>query len=166
MATGTVLLPVSGAILDPTNPPQYNTEAGAPKQLFDADAREYLYWIFRFPSDIDVATDPVLKIQYAMASATTGNVVWGCQIMAVTPGTDNQNIDVDSFDTENTDSIAVPAVAGYPSELSLTLTNRDNLAAGDYFKAKFGRVATDGSDTATGDAELIAASIEYTIAAV
>jgi len=57
---------------------------------------------------------------------------------------------------------AVPATAGYLDEISLALTNFDSGAAGDFLAVKFSRDANHASDTATGDLELIAASLEFT----
>jgi hypothetical protein len=64
-----------------------------------------------------------------------------------------------SFDTANNSaSTTVPATAGYIDQISITLTNADSIAAGDYYRISVNRDA-DGSaiaDTATGDLYLLA----------
>jgi len=162
MATATVLLPLLGASLDETNPPGVTWTNQRPKLLFDAATDEIAYWTFRLPADYSSAL--TLKFQYSMASATSGNVIIACQVMAVTDA-DAQDMDTDSYDTVNTSAAtAVPGTAGYLDEISLTLTNADSAAAGDYVAVKVSRDANNASDTATGDLELWAASIEYTTA--
>lgn len=158
MATGTIKLPIPGNF-DSTNPPGFSRFNSKPQLLFDDTTDEIIHWTMRLPANY--ASAPVLKLQYKMASATTGNVVVACAIMAVSDG-DAANVDTDSYDTVNTSAAtAVPAVAGYLDEISLTLTNFDSGVAGDFLAIKFSRDANNASDTATGDLELIAATLEY-----
>ena len=107
-------------------------------------------------------TSPVLKLQYAMASAAAGSVVLAAEVMAVTPDSDAQDIDADSYDTANSTTDAAPGTAGHLGEAAITLTNADSLTAGDLVKLRLSRDADNASDTATGDLELLAASLEYT----
>lgn len=157
MATGTILLTVPGNF-DTTAPPGLGFFNSKPRMLFDDTTDEFCHWTFRMPQDY--ASALVLKVQYSMASATSGNVVISCDVMAVSDG-DAAAVDSDSYDTTNASStITVPATAGYIDEISLSLSNADSVAAGDFVAIRFFR---DGSaDSATGDMELIAASIEYT----
>lgn len=160
MATGTVLLPTLGAELDDTNPPGVSFVSSRRMLLFDADTDEIIYYTFRMPQDYSSA--PVLKFQYSMASATSGNVIVGCEVMAVTDG---EAVDSDSYDTVNTSSAtAVPGTAGLMDEISLSLSNADSVAAGDYVALKIRRDADNASDTATGDLEYWGAALEYTTA--
>jgi len=159
MATGTIILPLPGKF-DDTNPPGIIYTNNAAKVLFDDTTQEYMQWAFRMPANY--ASAPLLKVQYAMASATTGNVEFECQIMAVSDG-DSANIDTDSYDTANSNSASVPATAGHLDEISITLNNDDSLAANDYIRIKLSRDADDATnDTATGDAEVVAVTLEYT----
>ena len=48
------------------------------------------------------------------------------------------------------------------NEISLTLTNADTVAAGDFVVLYLARDVAAGGDTATGDMEVIAVSLEYT----
>ena len=174
MATGTVLLPIPGAVLTDNSASnaapalqRVKSSAAAPSlhflQLaFDAATDEMCYWAFRMPDDY--ASAPVLKVQYKMASATSGNVVIEGRIAAVSDG-DAQDVDAKALGTTNASSAtAVPGTAGHIDEISLSLANADSLAAGDFTVVYLGRDANNGSDTATGDMEVIAVSLEYTTA--
>ena len=68
----------------------------------------------------------------------------------------------ESYDTANTVTDTVPGTAGYLAEASITMSNTDSLAANDLVTIKFYRDANAGGDTASGDADLYALSLEYT----
>lgn len=160
MATGTIILPIGGAYLDSTNPPGIGIVQSREKLLFDDTTPEICRWVLRMPQDY--ASAPVGKIQYAMASATANKIEFEMSVMAVTDG-DSQDLDADSFDTVNSGSATVPGTAGYLDEISIALSNADSLAAGDWVCFKLARDADDGTnDTATGDGEVWAVSVEYT----
>lgn len=159
MATGTILLPLIGGF-DATNPPGVESFNSKTRLLFDASTDEIIYRQFRLPQNY--ASGLTLKVQYSMASATSGNVIVSCEVMAVSDG-DSQAVDSDSYDTINTSSAtAVPGTAGYLDELSLSLSNADSAAAGDWVSLKIRRDADNASDTAAGDMEVIALAVEYT----
>lgn len=159
MATATLL--ASRVSLDATSPPGAAVANSLVYLTFDASTDEIVYLEFALPENY--ASAPVLKGIFSMASATSGNVVWAAQVWAMTPG-DSADIDTESYDTANTDTEAVPGTAGYPDEFAITLTNADSMAAGDIVRIKLFRDADNGSDTATGDAELRIGTVrlEYT----
>ncbi len=162
MATATIMLPIPPAGLDASNPPAVEWENSRPQILFDDTTPETCYWTFRMPDNY--GSSPVAKVQYKMASATTGTVEYEVSVMAVSDG-DAASVDTDSYDTTNSGSATVPGTAGYLDEISISLANVDSVAAGDFVAVKLSRDADDGAnDTATGDAEVIAVSIEYTSA--
>ncbi len=172
MATGSVLCSIASAILPDgsttnlapaiqrvkssgTAPAPYYLQAA-----FDAAALEWCCWSFRMP--VNYASAPVVKIQYKMASATSGNVILLASLAAVTPG-DATDVDAKVFATANTASAAtVPSTAGYLDQVSIALTNDDGVAAGDFVVLRVGRDGASGSDTASGDLELVACAFEYT----
>ncbi len=173
MATGTVILDIGGCVL-PDNSAgnefaelvKVQSSASAPSPafihaLFDDTSNEHLMFGFRMP--VNYASAPVIKLQYKMASATSGNVKLECAIAAVSDG-DAQDVDANAFATTNSSAAtAVPGTVGHMDEISITLTNDDGLAAGDFIIVLINRDPEDtGNDTATGDLELIAASLEYT----
>lgn len=173
MATGNVPLGIGAATLpdDSTGnlapgvrPVKSSAAAPSPyflQMLFDGATRdEQCQWAFRMPDDY--ASGPVLKCQYKMASATTGAIILAGRIAAVTPG-DSTDVDAKAFGTVNNSAAdTVPGTAGFMKEVSITLTNADSLAAGDFVIVWFSRLQSNGSDTASGDLELVACSLSYT----
>jgi len=156
----TILLPVPPQGFDTTAPAGLDYENDAPKILFDDTTPEGVYWQFRMPSDYSSAL--AIKLVYSMATATSGTIEFEVSVWAAT---DNESAVTASYDTVNTGTETVPGTAGLTSDLSITLTNADSVAAGDLVRVKLFRDADDGTnDTATGDLELWAASLEYTAA--
>lgn len=171
MATGSVLLSPGAAVLPDGTASnaapamqRVKSSAGAPtpyflQLAFDATTEEQVCWSFRMPADYSSA--PVVKVQYKMVSATTGGVVFEARIAAVTDG-DAQDVDAKGFAAANTGTATVPGTAGHLDEVSITMTNADSLAAGDFVVLYLNRDPADVSDTATGDAEVIAVALTYT----
>jgi hypothetical protein len=171
MTTGTIILTPGAAILPDgsTNnaaPAMQRTKSSgtAPGAYFlqlayDATGEEWACWQFRMPADY--ASAPVAVVQWKAASATSGGVVWDVRVAAVTTG-DATDVDAKVFGSANTATGTAPSVAGYLLDTSVTLTNADSVAAGDFVVVRVARAAADASDTATGDAELVSVAITYT----
>lgn len=171
MATGVVILnPGSAIVPDGTASnlaPQIvrvKSSAVAPAPYFyqlnfDDAQREQVSWQFALPPNY--ANAPILKVQYKMASATTGAVVIDGRVAAVTPG-DATDVDAKAFGSANTTTNTVPGTVGHLKEVSLTLTNDDSLAAGDFVVVYLARDGSSGSDTATGDMGIISVYLTYT----
>lgn len=171
MATGSILLPVVGAILPDgsTNNAaaqfqRTKSSAAAPslhfvELLFDPATDEHAYWNFRMPANY--ASDPVLKLQWK-ANTTSNSVVWVGKLAAVTPS-DTDTPNEKALGSDNSATTAVNATeARRLVETSITLTNADSVAAGDWVTLCVFRDANNASDNCTVDAELVAVSIEYT----
>ena len=171
MATGQILLPVSGAIPSDgstTNaapePIRVKGSAAAPaphfvEQRFDPSTDEHLQFSFRMPQDY--ASGPVLKLLWK-ASVTANSVVWGSRLSAITPA-DVDTPNEHAFATANTATTAANTTeARRLVETSITLTNADSVAAGDLVILQVYRDADNASDGVTVDAELVAVSLEYT----
>jgi hypothetical protein len=127
---------------------------------FDASTKEQVSWQTRVPDNY--ASGPVLECWFKMTSATTGNVIIEGRLAAITDG-DATDADAKAYGTANTSSAtAVPGTAGYVKKISLTLTNADSVAAGDWVSIYLARDAANGSDTATGDMEVVMAALSYT----
>jgi hypothetical protein len=96
-----------------------------------------------------------------MASATANNVRFQAALEAITDGDATDTDAASSFDTANSNGVAVPGTAGYIDQLSITMTTADSIAAGDYCRLRINRDAdgTSGSDTATGDAQVLAVEL-------
>lgn len=127
---------------------------------FDASTDEACTWTDVAPQGMTGTL--TAYIHYMMASATTGALYWQVQIEAITPG---DAVDLDagtSFDTANSGNGTVPGTAGYEQVISVTLTNADSLAAGDYYRFRLNRDADNASDTATGDAYVLLVEVRDT----
>jgi len=142
-----VLTPYS-AEFPSSNFPQLRTVNARPVLAFDAATKETCYWTVVAPQGLTGALHA--KIQYIMASATSGDVDVNVAVEAVTDA-DATDLDAGtSFDTINAlDNTTVPGTAGYIDVLDVTLTNADSVAAGDYMRISLDRDAAD--DTAAGD---------------
>lgn len=149
MASRFVLSP-GAAEFPASNFPQLRLSNRRPVLAFDAATNETAYWTARLPADWSTSSAPTAIVGYYMASATSGNVDVDVAVEAVSDG-DATDLDAgDSFDTVNsTDNTTVPGTAGYIDMISVTLTNHDSSAAGDY--ARFSLVRDAVSDTASGD---------------
>ena len=172
MATGSVLLPIAAAVTpDGTSGNEgpaiqrvkSSSAAPAPfflQAAFDAGTSERIMWAFRMPADY--FGTPVLKIQYKMASATSGNIRWSCRVAAVTPSVDTTDLDAKTFASPVEVTSAAPgSPAGRLGEVSVPMTTNDSLAANDYAVVYIARFANDAADTATGDCEVVAVTLEY-----
>ena len=155
MATRFVFLP-GAAEFPSSNFAAYTQVNQRPVLAFDAATNESAQWSAIIPQGWTGTITAV--ITYFMASATSGDVDWDVLVEAITDG-DTVDVDAaDSFDTANsTDNTTVPGTAGHIDQVSVTLTNNDSSAAADYARFRVTRDAA--SDTATGDAYLLAAEI-------
>jgi len=98
-----------------------------------------------------------LDIYYAMASGTSDEVEWEASITAISDG-DSERFQDAAPDTTNTSVVTVPGTAGYIDKATITLTNKDSIAAGDLFQLRISTDADDGTnDDATGDRILLKA---------
>jgi len=145
-----------GAEFPASNFPQLTLVNRRPVLAFDASTDETAYWTFVAPQGLTGTI--TLVITYMMASATSGTVGLQAQLEAVTDGDATDLDNTTSFDSvNNSASTTVPGTAGHIDQISITLTNSDSLAAGDYVRLSVNRDA-DGSaitDSATGDLYLL-----------
>lgn len=129
-----------------------------PYLAFDAATDEAVYFTFIAPQGLTAPLTAV--ITYAMASATTGNTVWDATLEAISDGDALDTDASEGLDTANASAAtAVPGTAGHIDQISITLTNNDSIAAGDYCRLRIRRTGSSGSDTATGDANLYAVEL-------
>lgn len=159
MATRCVLLPYA-AEFPATNFPQLQLVNRRPVLSFDAATDEACQWSGIAPQGLTGTLE--LVVTYMMASATSGAIGLQASVEAVSDG-DATDLDAgDSFDTvNNSASVTVPGTAGHIDQVTITLTNKDGIAAGDYFRVRLNRDA-DGSaitDDAAGDALVLCCEI-------
>jgi hypothetical protein len=154
-----VLTPFS-AEFPSSNFPELRLVNRRPVLAFDAAADEACQWTDIAPQGLTGTLE--LIVSCIAASATSGAVGLQATIEAVT-ALDAVDLDAsDSFDSANNSaSTTVPATAGHLFQITITLTNKDSIAPGDYFRVKLNRDA-DGSaitDDATGDLYALGAEI-------
>lgn len=103
-----------------------------------------------------------LDLYWMATTATSGDVKWGVAYEENDPG--NNDLDADAFGTESTAIGTTNGTSGKVTKTTITIThaNMGSPAAGDPFRLKVRRVASDAADTMTGDAELLAAHAKET----
>jgi hypothetical protein len=161
MADSRFVFTPNAAEFPTANYPQLTVANQRPALAFDAGTDEACQWTAVAPQGL--GTTLTVKIFYIMASATTGLVDFEADVEAVTPDSDTVDLDAgDSFDTANAQAgDSVPGTAGYLGVLSITLTNKDSIAVGDYFRLRIRRDADDvTNDTATGDCLVLAVELQ------
>lgn len=128
---------------------------------FDAGTVEAMYSkAVQMPAAYTGSGTLKADILYAAASATTGKFDFEISVEALTDGDAVDTDSASSFDAVNAGNETVPGTAGYMGVLTITLTNKDSVAAGDMFRIKLERDADDATDdTATGDARIYAVNV-------
>ena len=121
---------------------------------FDAAAREEAVFVSIIPEGAVLSSGLSARINWTASTATSGNCVWGVQYERM-----NTDIDSDSFDTGATATSATNATSGIITTTTITTTNIDGLTVGNPYRIKVFRDAANGSDTMTGDAELISVEV-------
>jgi len=98
-------------------------------------------------------------IQWAAASATSGDVVWGIAWEALAAA--GQDLDSDGFASERQATSTTSGTSGVLTYTTITFTQAqaDNIAAGNSFRIRVKRDAAAGGDTMTGDAQILSVTI-------
>jgi hypothetical protein len=127
---------------------------------FDAATEEALF--FRFRASDYTSGDVTVTLDWYADTASSGAVVWGAQLAAITPDIDTQDVETDALPTTTnvTDTHLGPTGQRlHRASITLTGAALDTLAANDHAVLRIARVATDGADTMTGDAVLLYVSV-------
>jgi hypothetical protein len=127
---------------------------------FDAATEEALF--FRFRASDYSSGDVSVDLDWYADTASSGAVVWGVQMAAITPDTDTQDIETDGLPTVTTVTDShLGTVVQRLHRCTITLTGSalDTLTSQDYVTLRVSRVAANGSDTMTGDAILVYVSV-------
>lgn len=127
---------------------------------FDATTQETAF--YRLPVQKYGSGNLTLDIDWYADSASSGGVVFGASIAAITPNTDTQDVETKAFATENTASDTHLGTTGQRlHRFSITISNLDSLANADSLWLRLRRVPSDGSDTMTGDAIVTGLLLSY-----
>jgi hypothetical protein len=134
-----------------------------PYALFDPSTDWYLDWaILRMPSNFAATTGITLKIKWG-TSVASGNVVWRAALLRVTTSVDLDTT-AKTYSFTSAAATAAPGTIGQTAETDLAITNAnmDSVTTGDFFLLRFGRFASTGTDTCTGNAYLYEIDVRET----
>ena len=127
---------------------------------YDAAAVEAAFWYLHATSY--GSGNVTVNLHWYADTATSGAVVWGVQLAAITPNTDTQDVETKALATANTATDTHLATTGQRlHEIDVTVSNLDSLANNDAVWLRIYRDATNGSDTMTGDAILTSVVVSY-----
>jgi hypothetical protein len=127
---------------------------------FDAATDETAYW--KFLADNYGSGNLTVDIFWYADTATSGDVIFDVGVAAITPNTDSQDIETKAFATVNSVTDTHLGTTGQRLHTAtVTVSNLDSLAAGDYVMLKLNRDANNASDTMTGDAIVVAMRVSY-----
>lgn len=157
MATTRLVFTPTAAEFPATNFPALAVDGQSrPYLAFDTTTDETCYWTFVAPQGLTGALSCI--VTYRAASATSGTACFEVAIEAISDGDATDTDAGASFDTVNTASAAtVPGTAGYIDQFSVTLTNNDSIAAGDYCRLRLNRDVS--ADSASGDIQVLAVEL-------
>lgn len=129
---------------------------------FDASTAEYVDFMGLLPQHY-AGGGLTVRIVWGATTATTGNTVWRIGFRAIED--DAEDIDTSHTYDYNSATDAAPSASGEYTAAVITFTSgadMDNVDAGDPFIMRIGRDAANGSDTMSGDAELMMIEIRET----
>jgi hypothetical protein len=121
---------------------------------FDDATDESAIFLGVIPEAASLGSGLKIRLIWTATTATSGACVWDASLERMTT-----DIDSDSFDTAASVTTTTNGTSGVPNYSEITLTTIDSVTAGDGFRLKINRDANNGSDTMTGDAELIAVEV-------
>lgn len=141
------------AVKNGTNAPVYGL-------AYDAASDEAAFWLFRAVSY--GSGNLTVTVDWYADTATSGDVIWGAQLAAITPDTDSQDVETKALATANTVTDTHLGTTGQRlHRASITVSNLDSLAANDDVWLRIYRDADAAGDTMTGDAVLVSVGIAY-----
>lgn len=117
---------------------------------FDASTKETCF--FEWPAISYGSGNLTLEVIWYAANATSGDVIFGAQITAITPNSDSTDVEGDSLATANTvTDTHLGTTSKRLHSCSITISNLDSIAAGDRIWMAFYRDAAAGGDTMAND---------------
>lgn len=127
---------------------------------FDAAADEAAFWHLRATNY--GSGNATVKLLWYADTASSGDVIWGVQLAAITANSDTQDVETKSLATTNTATDTHLGTTGQRlHEIDVTVSNLDSLASGDEVWLRIYRDADAAGDTMTGDAILVGAVVSY-----
>lgn len=168
MATTIINLPASALIPDNDanlvagdNPAQWEAFNGRLGLTFDdIDEEAALSPEMVMPQGVSGTLSAI--IHFFMKSDASNDIALDVFVEAKTPNNDTLDMEsADSWDSANSGTKSLGGTtAGDPLTLSITLTNKDSVAAGDLFRIGVRRDCDSGNDDASGDLVITAIEIQ------
>lgn len=163
MATVYLPLDPKSAILSTSSIPELvlivGTNGPVMGYAFDASAREDIY--FSLPLPLYGSGNVTVTLHwYSRSGSTSGAVVWGSRLAAVTPG-DAQSMESKNWATAATQTTTVNSTAKGLTSSAVAISSLDSLTALDTVWFDIYRDAAAGGDTMSGDAILLGIYLSY-----
>lgn len=164
MANVYICLPPESAILPSSTFPQLLRISGTNFPIsgwaFDASLDEAIF--FKFRASKYGSGNLTVHLDWYADTASSGDVVWGCAIAAITPDADAQDVETKSLAAENTSVDSHLGTVGQRlHRATVSVSNLDSLAADDWVVMRIRRLGSSASDTMTGDAIMTLATVVY-----
>lgn len=154
--------PKAASFLNSAFPALVKAGSSAPVDglAYDASTDEAAFWRFRA---IQYGSGNVsVDIDWYADTASSGDVIWECQLGAITPNTDTQDIETKTLATLNNVTDTHLGTTGQREHrCTVTVSNLDSLTVGDNVWLRVARDANNASDTMTGDAILTMVTLSY-----
>lgn len=127
---------------------------------FDADAEWSTFW--RFTAINYGSGNVTVRVEWYADTASTGDVIWGCQLAAITTNTDTQDVETKAFATAGTATDTHLGTTGQRlHSQDVTVSNLDSLAARDAVWLRLYRDADAAGDTLTGAVFVTGVTVSY-----
>lgn len=124
---------------------------------YDDTAQESAFWRI---SARNYSSTPAVDIEWYADTASSGTVIFGVSVAAITPNTDTQDIETDALDTESTGTDTHLGTTNQRlHSLNIAIANTDSLAADDDLVI---RIRLLNTGTMTGDAIVTKVMITWT----
>ncbi len=139
------------AIFPATTPAAASSRNGHALIGYDDSTNEVIILEGVMPSGY-AGADLEIQLHWVAASATSGDVRWGASVER-----NNTDIDSDSFAAQQVTDDTTNGTSGIPeiTVIAFTQAQADGITAGDSFRLEIERVAGNGADTMSGDAQLL-----------
>jgi hypothetical protein len=121
---------------------------------FEDTTDESAVFVGIIPEAASLGSGLKIRLHWMATTATSGNVVWDVSLERMTT-----DLDSDDFGAIASGTAAANGTSGILTVTEITLTTIDSVTAGDGYRLKVTRDANNGSDTMTGDAELVVCEV-------
>jgi hypothetical protein len=125
---------------------------------FDDTTNENAVFVGVIPEAASLGSGLKIRLHWMATTATSNTCVWFVELERMTT-----DLNTDSFDTSASASTATSGTSGIPSVTEITLTTIDSVTAGDGYRLRVTRHASNGSDTMSGDAELFVVEVRSAV---